>query len=71
MKASTLLHSSMCLTEEVCLSRTLCRAGVFDRDQTLANEVELGGKQQHLGTADLLPGTEGSSVPYRTQIYSR
>ncbi len=48
-----------------------CRAGVLDVEQTQAKAAELGDHQQHLGTADLLPGTEGSSVPYQTQIYSR
>ena len=36
----------------------------------MAKEAELGNEQQHLGLADLLPGTEGSSVPYQRQMYS-
>jgi hypothetical protein len=48
-----------------------CAAGVYDVEQTLAKEAELGNSHQHLGFEDLLPGTEGSSVPYQTQIYSR
>ena len=43
----------------------------MDMERTLAKSAELGDQQQHLGTADLLPGTEGSSVPYTTQVYSR
>ena len=48
-----------------------CAAGVYDAEQTLAKEAELGTSHQHLGFEDLLPGTEGSSVPYQMQIYNR